>query len=135
MTATYTLASGANLDKTRILIPDKTLTGLTPTGGVYTLTTYTFTDEEIADFLTLESDDPYRAAALALESVIGAGAQSGGRVSGLGYSIDDTAGYDLLMRRIAWLRSHGTDAGITFVAANYTGTDSTDEFGRSESWW
>ena len=75
MAATYTPGSGAALDRVRLLIPDKDLTGLTPASGVYTLTTYQYTDAEIADFLTLEADDVYGAAALALESAVSASAQ------------------------------------------------------------
>lgn len=131
MTATYTPGSGADLDKVRLLLPDKDLTGLTPSGGVYYLETFTYSDEEIADLLTLESDDPYRAAALGIESFVALNAQSAQKVSGLGYSIDNTLGFAPLQQRAAWLRSQATSGGgaLSFVSVSY-GAANTDEFGR-----
>ena len=135
MAATYTPGSGAALDRVRLLIPDKDLTGLTPASGVYTLTTYQYTDAEIADFLTLEADDVYGAAALALESAVSASAQISGKISGFGFSVDDTAGYDALLKRAAWLRGQSSAGGaLSFVPVTYGGSTNYDEFARPPSY-
>lgn len=135
MAATYTPGSGAALDRVRLLIPDKDLTGLTPASGVYTLTTYQYTDAEIADFLTLEADDVYGAAALALESAVSASAQISGKISGFGFSVDDTAGYDALLKRAAWLRGQSSAGGaLSFVPVTYGGSTNHDEFARPPSY-
>ena len=56
MPATYTPgADGINL--VRLLIPDNDVSGLTPSGGVYTLTTYAFWMKNCA-FLAAEYADP-----------------------------------------------------------------------------
>lgn len=102
MSATYTPGSSADRDRVRLLIPDKTLTGLTPSGGVYTLTTYSFLDAELDDLLTTESH-PKRAAALALE-ILAADPSRAVAVSGQGYSIDRTKTARALMERAAALR-------------------------------
>lgn len=134
MAATYTHGSGAALDRVRLLIPDKDLTGLTAVLGVYTLTTYQYTDAEIADFLTLEAD-PYLAAALALESLVAAGPQGGGKVSGFGFSVDDTAGYDALLKRAVWLRGQASGSSvISFVDATYDAAATTDEYAAPPSY-
>lgn len=136
MAATYTPGSGLALDLVRLLIPDKDLSGLTPASGVYTLLGYAFGDEEIADLLTLANDDTYLAAALALESLIATGAQSGGKISGLGYSIDTTAGYDALYKRIAWLRGQSTSsAAFSFIDATYDAAANTDEYAAPPDYW
>lgn len=135
MAATYTPGSGAALDRVRLLIPDKDLTGLTPASGVYTLTTYQYTDAEIADFLTLEADDVYGAAALALESAVSASAQISGKISGFGFSVDDTAGYDALLKRAVWLRGQSSAGGaLSFVPVTYGGSTNHDEFARPPSY-
>ena len=135
MSATYTPGSGADLDRVRLLIPDKDISGLAAVDGVYTLTSYSFTDEEIADFLDLASNDVYLAAALALESFISTGAQSGGKVSGFGFSIDTSAGWAALERRIVWLRSQSAStAAFTFVDITRD-ADSSAEYERPPDYW
>lgn len=89
MSATYSPASGADRDRVRLLIPDKTITGLTAVDGVYTLTTYLFSDEEADGLLVTEASAP-RAAALALYTVAGSEAMLK-KVSGLGFMIEPTA--------------------------------------------
>lgn len=116
MSATYTPGSTAARDKTRRLIPDNTIAGLTPDGdGVYTLVDYTFSDEALDDLLSDEGGDAYGAAAAALEAMIATGATSAARVSGYGFSIDPTAGYNELWARIRWLRRQSA-AGLALVA-------------------
>lgn len=135
MAATYTPGSGLALDRVRLLIPDKDITGLTPASGVYTLTTYRFSDEELADLLTLASDDPYIAAALALESLISTTAQAGGKVSGYSFTIDATAGFDAMRSRAAWLRSQASSTSVfTFIDAVYDATTS-DEYASPPDYW
>lgn len=107
MTATYTPGSSASRDRVRLLIPDKTITGLTPSGGVYTLTSYLFTDEEIADLLATE-DQVKRVVALALETI----ASDSDRlqaISGYGYSLDTTKTAATMLERAARLRAQADD--------------------------
>ena len=135
MPATYTPGSGAALDRVRLLIPDKDLTGLTPVSGVYTLTTYQYIDAEIADFLTLEGDDVYGAAALALESAVSAAAQSGGKISGFGFSVENGSADDARLKRAAWLRGQSSAGGaLSFVPVTYGGSTNYDEFARPPSY-
>lgn len=89
MSATYSPASGADRDRVRLLIPDKTITGLTPVNGVYTLTDYLFSDEELDGLLVTEASAP-RAAALALYTVAGSEAMLQ-KVSGFGFTIEPSA--------------------------------------------
>lgn len=113
MSATYTPGSGQARDRVRLLIPDKDVTGLTPSGGVYTLTTYAYLDAELDDFLATEDNNPKRAAALALESSVQA---ADGKVSGLGYTIETNA-----LKRAAALRQQADEddyaAGAAFDIA------------------
>lgn len=110
MPATYTPgADGINL--VRLLIPDNDVSGLTPSGGVYTLTTYAFLDEELAAFLAAEYADPYRAAALALESLAGKAA-AGKKIAGLGFLIDTTGGSALYLSRANALRARRGQSGV-----------------------
>lgn len=110
--ATYTTGSTAARDQVRRLIPDKTLTGLTPSGNVYTLTAFIFSNDELDDFLADENQSPYAAAAAALESAINGGALAAQKIAGFGFSIDDTAGYATLAARARWLRSQATGGGV-----------------------
>ena len=89
MSATYSPASGADRDRVRLLIPDKTIDGLTPVNGVYTLATYLFSDEELDGLLATEASAP-RAAALALYTLAGSQPMLK-KVSGLGFSIEPSA--------------------------------------------
>lgn len=110
MPATYTPgADGINL--VRLLIPDNDVSGLTPSGGVYTLTTYAFLDEELAAFLAAEYADPYRAAALALESLAGKAA-AGKKIAGFGFLIDTTGGGALYLNRAGMLRGRQGQTGV-----------------------
>lgn len=106
MSATYTPGSSAPRDRVRLLIPDKTITGLTPSGGVYTLTSYAFLDAELDDLLTTESH-PKRAAALALE-ILAANPSRAVVVEGLGFKADRTKTAAALMERAAALREQAT---------------------------
>lgn len=89
MAATYAPASGAARDRARLLIPDKTIDGLTPSGGVYTLVTFLFTDDEIDGLIATEGS-ALRAAAAAVLSLIGSQAQIQ-KIAGFGFSIDSSA--------------------------------------------
>ena len=109
MPATYTpSADGINL--VRLLIPDNDVSGLTASGGVYTLTTYAFLDEELATLLAAENTDPYRAAALALETLAGKAA-AGKKIAGLGFLIDTTGGGALYLSRANALRARRGQSG------------------------
>lgn len=110
MPATYTpSADGINL--VRLLIPDNDVSGLTASGGVYTLTTYAFLDEELATLLAAENTDPYRAAALALETLAGKAA-AGKKIAGLGFLIDTTGGGALYLSRANALRARRGQSGV-----------------------
>lgn len=113
MTATYTQGeAGGVRDQVRRLIPDKTLDGLTPSGSVYTLTTFVFSDEELDDYLRDENQSAYAAAAAALEGAVSGGALTAEKVSGLGFSIDDTGGYSALTARARWLRGQANGGAV-----------------------
>ena len=75
------------------------------------------------------------AAALALESAVSASAQISGKISGFGFSVDDTAGYDALLKRAAWLRGQSSAGGaLSFVPVTYGGSTNHDEFARPPSY-
>ena len=109
-------------DQVRRLIPDKTLDGLTPSGSVYTLTTFVFSDEELDDYLRDEAQSPYAAAAAAIEGAVNGGALSASKVAGLGYSIDDTADYTTLLARARWLRGQANGTVVPMASQSVTNT-------------
>lgn len=104
MAATYQPGSGAARDRLRMLIPDKTLDGLTPVAGVYALTSYLFLDAELDDFLAMEDGSVKLACAGALETIAGSELMVNGVVAGLGYKIDAAAVATELRERAKALR-------------------------------
>lgn len=135
MPATYTPGSGASRDRVRALIPDRDLTGLTPSGGVYTLITYTYLDAELDDFLATEGNAK-RAAAVALESMVSTAALSGGAVKGFGFETDNSKAIAALLERVKALREQAdldeaTEDGGAFDIAEQV----EDVFSARERVW
>lgn len=115
--ATYTPGSSVARDQVRRLLPDMNLTGATLNDDTYTLATYTYTDAQLDDYLHDEGGDVFGAAALALETTVAQASSSAAKVSGYGFSIDDTAGYSTMLGRAAALRARSA-AGVARIGTS-----------------
>ena len=98
------------IDDTRALIPDK---GTPPM----------FSDPEITSYLELNENNPFLAAAQALDVLVTESILSGG--SGLkvrtdDLSVDDTAQIKTLQDRIAYLREQGSTVAFEIIYPVYT---------------
>ena len=98
------------ISDTRALIPD---TGAVPM----------FSDAEITSYLTLNEDNPFLAAAQALDVLVTQSILTGGsgvKVRTDDLSVDDTAQLKALQDRIIYLRDQGSTAAFEIVYPAYT---------------